>query len=80
MTFEAVHDGAVARRVSVASSPTPGWFKENRAVIIRHAVINLFMVIIILPLLWVLLMSVKSRPDAMQGRFWPTKWDFTRYQ
>ena len=24
-------------------------------------------------------MSVKSRPDAMQGRFWPTKFDFTHY-
>ena len=79
MTFEAVHNGAVAPRVAVTSAPTPGWFNENRSVIIRHVVINFFMVIIILPLIWVLLMSVKSRPDAMQGRFWPTKFDFTRY-
>jgi ABC-type glycerol-3-phosphate transport system permease component len=64
---------------AVASSREPGWFRRNRGAIVRHAVINFFMVIILLPLLWILLMSVKSRPDAMQGRFWPTKFDFTRY-
>jgi ABC-type glycerol-3-phosphate transport system permease component len=37
------------------------------------------MIIIIAPLVWVLLMSVKSRSDAMKGRFWPQTWDFTRY-
>jgi ABC-type Fe3+ transport system permease subunit len=57
-----------------------GWFQRKRGPIIRHLVINLFMIIILLPLLWVLLMSVKTRPDAMKGVFWPTKFDFTRYQ
>jgi ABC-type glycerol-3-phosphate transport system permease component len=75
MTMEAVHSVPFA-----ATRPTtPGWFQRNRNAIVRHAVINFFMVIILLPLVWVLLMSVKSRPDAMQGRFWPTKFDFTRY-
>jgi ABC-type glycerol-3-phosphate transport system permease component len=32
-----------------------------------------------LPLAWVLIMSVKSRPDAMRGDFWPRKFDFTTY-
>jgi ABC-type glycerol-3-phosphate transport system permease component len=64
---------------AIAEEKPPSWFQRNKSAIIRHAVINFFNVIIILPLLWVLLMSVKSRPDAMQGRFWPTKFDFTRY-
>jgi ABC-type glycerol-3-phosphate transport system permease component len=73
VTIEAVHSGAIP------SSGGPGWFTRNRAAIVRHAVINFFMLIIILPLIWILLMSVKSRPDAMQGNFWPKKFDFTRY-
>ena len=56
-----------------------GWFRRNGAGILRHAVINFFMVVILLPLAWVLLMSVKSRPDAMRGDFWPHKFDFTHY-
>jgi ABC-type glycerol-3-phosphate transport system permease component len=42
-------------------------------------VINFFVVIILLPLAWVVLMSVKSRPDAMRSDFWPRKFDFTHY-
>ena len=41
--------------------------------------INLFNLIILLPLAWVLLMSVKSLPDAMRGDFWPKHFDFTHY-
>ena len=44
-----------------------------------HVVINLFNLIILLPLAWVLLMSVKSMPDAMRGDFWPRHFDFTHY-
>ena len=79
MTIEAVDDGGLAVRPVARRLREPGWFQRNRSVIVRHAVINLFMVIIILPLLWILLLSVKSRPDAAQGNFWPTKFDFTRY-
>ena len=52
---------------------------RNRGTIVRHAVIILFMVIILLPLAWVLIMSVKSLPDAMSGAFWPREFDFTHY-
>src|SRR3712207_5019990 len=69
---------AAPRRMS-ASRPTQGWFQRNRSAIVRHGVINLFMVIILLPLAWVLMMSIKSRPDAMRGDFWPRKFDFTHY-
>jgi ABC-type glycerol-3-phosphate transport system permease component len=62
-----------------ASRPDDGWFKRNRSAIIRHAVINFFMIIILLPLAWVGMMSIKSRPDSMRGDFWPRKFDFTHY-
>ena len=73
MTLEADH------RAVPASGEIRGWFARNRSAVIRHAVINLFNVIILLPLVWVLLMSVKSLPDAMRGDFWPRTFDFTHY-
>jgi ABC-type glycerol-3-phosphate transport system permease component len=64
---------------TVATRPSPGWFKRNRSAIVRHAVINLFMLVILLPLAWVLMMSIKSLPDSMRGDFWPRRFDFTHY-
>src|ERR1700735_3276243 len=46
---------------------------------LRHVVINLFNLAILLPLAWVLLLSVKSLPDATRGDFWPKHFDFTHY-
>lgn len=55
------------------------WLRRHRSVIIRHAVINFFLLTIILPLLWVLLLSIKSLPDSMRGQLWPRKFDFSHY-
>lgn len=55
------------------------WLQRNRAVVIRHAVINLFMLIILLPLFWVFLLSIKSLPDSMRGTLWPRAFDFSHY-
>lgn len=79
MTLEAVHPGIVAARPVVASRRKRSWLDRNRSGIVRHAVINFFMVVILVPLAWVLLMSVKSRPDAMRADFWPRHFDFTHY-
>ena len=49
------------------------------SVVIRHLTINVFLVIIVLPLLWVLLLSIKSMPDAYSGTLWPEKFDFSHY-
>lgn len=57
----------------------PSWLKQNSALVIRHAVIILFLLIILLPLVWVLLMSVKTLPDAMRGVLWPSVFDFSHY-
>jgi ABC-type glycerol-3-phosphate transport system permease component len=64
---------------AVAVRPEQTWFNRNRGAILRHAVINLFMAIILAPLAWVLMMSIKSRSDAMRGAFWPRRFDFTHY-
>ena len=75
--MSAAHD---ALELSSANAqPEQGWFQRNRASIVRHGVINLFMVIILAPLAWVFMMSIKSRPDAMRGDFWPRRFDFTHY-
>lgn len=66
-------------RPVVAARGERGWFQQNRGVVLRHVVINFFMLIILLPLAWVAMMSIKSRPDSMRGDFWPRKFDFTHY-
>jgi len=48
-------------------------------VILRHMTIGFFLLIILLPLAWVLLLSVKSRPDAYSGTLWPENFDFSHY-
>lgn len=62
------------------ASPQPGWLHRHRGSILRHGVINFFMIIILAPLAWVFMMSIKSRPDSMRGDFWPRKFDFTHYK
>ena len=47
--------------------------------IIRHTLIVFFMLTILLPLAWVLLLSIKSMPDSMRGSLWPRKFDFNHY-
>jgi ABC-type glycerol-3-phosphate transport system permease component len=79
MTLEAQHRGVLPSGSLVEVRRQGNWFNQNRSVVIRHAVINFFMVIIILPLAWVFMMSIKSRPDSMRGEFWPRKFDFTHY-
>ena len=65
--------------LALPAPPQQSWLARNRFAILRHGVINFFMIIIILPLAWVAMMSVKSLPDAMRGNFWPRKFDFTTY-
>jgi ABC-type glycerol-3-phosphate transport system permease component len=48
--------------------------------ILMHAIIIFFCLTIILPLLWVFLMSIKSVPDAYTGKLWPEQFDFTHYR
>lgn len=47
--------------------------------IVRHLVLIGFCLIVIFPILWVILLSVKSLPDAYQNYIWPRKFDFSHY-
>jgi ABC-type glycerol-3-phosphate transport system permease component len=47
--------------------------------ILLHAIIIFFCVIILLPIAWVLLMSIKSIPDAYTGELFPRQYDFSHY-
>jgi len=67
---------AQAFPAAVTRQPGRGY---SRAVIIRHTVIIFFCAVIILPLLWVLLLSIKSLPDSMRGNLWPRNFDFSHY-
>ena len=79
MTVEGIQRRSLPSEPTVRSRPKQSWFNRNRSAIIRHGVINFFMLIILLPLAWVLMMSIKSLPDAMRGDFWPRKFDFSHY-
>jgi ABC-type glycerol-3-phosphate transport system permease component len=47
--------------------------------ILRHAVIIFCCLLIVLPILWVLLMSVKSIADSYTGSLFPREFDFSHY-
>lgn len=63
----------------VAASAAPHKRRIRLSTILMHAIIIFFCLIIVLPIAWVLLMSVKSIPDAYTGQLWPNKFDFTHY-
>lgn len=70
---------------SELSAPIPATFvtpKRSRikwGTVARHVVLAIFAMIIVLPLVWVILLSVKSLPDAYQNDIWPKTFDWTHY-
>lgn len=47
--------------------------------IFRHVMLALFALVILFPVAWVLILSVKSLPDAYQNELWPKAFDFGHY-
>jgi ABC-type glycerol-3-phosphate transport system permease component len=47
--------------------------------VLKHAILILACVIILFPLAWVFLLSIKSLPDAYTNRIWPHHFDFSHY-
>jgi ABC-type glycerol-3-phosphate transport system permease component len=47
--------------------------------IAKHAVLIFSCVIILFPIAWVFLLSIKSLPDAYTNRIWPRHFDFSHY-
>jgi len=65
-------------RVSVQAT-TPRKPGLRRSTVLLHATLIFFCLIVIVPIAWVFLLSVKTLPDAYTGTFWPTQWDFSHY-
>ena len=72
MTREALAANGRSFRHEVAPRRQIQW-----GTILRHVVLAIFALIIILPLVWVMLLSVKSLPDAYQNDIWPKKFDWS---
>ncbi len=64
-------------REAAPSSPRRTPIKLSR--ILLHATIIFFCLIVVLPVAWVILMSIKSIPDAYTGELWPRQFDFSHY-
>jgi ABC-type glycerol-3-phosphate transport system permease component len=63
----------------VISAGTARYRRVAFGTVLRHVVLVLFMLVILLPLAWVLLLSIKSIPDAYRPGFWPQHFDFSHY-
>lgn len=48
--------------------------------IARHIVVWSCVALILFPILWVVLLSIKSRRDSAKNYIWPNKFDFTHYK
>jgi ABC-type glycerol-3-phosphate transport system permease component len=68
-----------AQTRSIAASQTHRPRHSHIRGILLHGTLIFFCAIVLLPLLWVLLLSVKSIPDAYTGDFWPKHFDFSHY-
>jgi ABC-type glycerol-3-phosphate transport system permease component len=65
-----------AAKVRTASSHKRGL---RLSTVLLHTTLIFFCLVVLLPLAWVLLLSVKSLPDAFSGRLWPDEFDFSHY-
>jgi ABC-type glycerol-3-phosphate transport system permease component len=68
---------AVAARTDVRVREGEIWHPKRGirwGVIARHAVLIFFCLVIILPLLWVVMLSLKSLPDGAHRWIWPKRW------
>ena len=68
-----------ARTPETTSSFPPRRRRLRLSTILKHAVIIFFCLLIVLPIAWVLLMSIKSIPDAYTGELLPRQYDFSHY-
>ncbi|TML68145.1 MAG: carbohydrate ABC transporter permease [Actinobacteria bacterium] len=69
-----------ATRVATATrSSAPRRRRIRWGGVVTHGVLLSACAVILFPLVWVLLLSVKSLPDAYTNRIWPHHFDFTSY-
>jgi ABC-type glycerol-3-phosphate transport system permease component len=64
------------------SAATPVVRRRRRlrlGTVLRHAVLVSLCLTIVLPLLWVVLLALKTVPDSYTGHIWPAQWDLSNY-
>ncbi len=75
--------GATKSTLSTGARSSLGPSSRRRRVrlstVLMHATIIFFCLVIVVPILWVLLLSIKSLRDAYTGTLWPEQFDFTHY-
>lgn len=70
---------AEATRVRAARRPAPKRRRVPWGGIAKHGILLLACAVILFPLAWVLLLSIKSLPDAYTNRIWPHDFEFGAY-
>jgi ABC-type glycerol-3-phosphate transport system permease component len=70
---------AETRPLAVARRPAPRRFRVPWGSIVKHGILLIACAVILFPLVWVLLLSIKSLPDAYTNRIWPHDFDFAAY-
>jgi ABC-type glycerol-3-phosphate transport system permease component len=77
----AIRTETIRRRPAAAPRPLPRRARRRSrlAPIAKHFVLILSCGIILFPLAWVFLLSIKSLPDAYTNRIWPRHFDFSHY-
>ena len=80
----AVHDlASTPATVRAAAAPATVVWRPRRGptvgAVVRNVILAGVCVIILFPIIWVLLLSVKSLPDAYQNEIWPAVFDFSHY-
>jgi ABC-type glycerol-3-phosphate transport system permease component len=69
-----------ATRIAVARRPAPRRWRVPWGAIVKHGILLLTCAVILFPLFWVLLLSIKSLPDAYTNHIWPNDFDFSNYR
>jgi ABC-type glycerol-3-phosphate transport system permease component len=77
----AVRTETIRRRAEAERKPLPRRARRRSRLgpIAKHLVLILSCGIILFPLAWVFLLSIKSLPDAYTNRIWPRHFDFSHY-
>ncbi len=77
----AIRTETIRHRPLAARRPLPGRARRRSrlAPVAKHLVLILSCGIILFPLAWVFLLSIKSLPDAYTNRIWPHDFDFSHY-
>jgi ABC-type glycerol-3-phosphate transport system permease component len=58
---------------------TRAWRHLPLGAILQHLVIIFFMLVILLPVVWVILLSLKPLTESYSSQLWPSRFDFSHY-